>query len=815
MGWDSNPRDPCGSAGFQDRCLQPLGHPSGRQQVSRKRSQRNTCELPSAERYGSRFSATVQRELEPFIVNQECTMLERRRRGAPMLAFRRGCWAFCLFILFVPLDANASLASPAAQLPPGASAPPEVHCPQGIESIQNPQLAIEQTTDGLKFELAGTVVNAKSADPRQRLLEPGELCEVVFGNSTLNRLRICDLFGAFYDERNRYVSDGRTAHFSILGFQQSAPEHLSFRGEQPRLGCATNATILVRRNPKSPMAFIEPPPEQLTDKGVVFSLTRGGFFVRFSSSSPLLVHRTSAMASSIWNEWTADDKSKVQSAIGFLLGLTFLVIAFWLFSLRGNSIDNRELNLAQCLMRAATTLAVVGLLLYSRVLFTGSLLDWIDSKVSFTNAFLSLGLIVVAFGLLSVPRSKRTGLWTLSTIFGAIVFGLTLSVGGFLAFSEIFRRVPAASSIGYEVPAICVSLIVVLIVVLPAQRYLAGRRQLLWVAALLLGISFLYPFGPCVHFSYDLSESMNNALHNLIVRVFVQENTTVWLGFVAYELSAPLVAVAILVAGFAGSRLDGGYLGARRLLGLFLLSTIQYASLGLINLICVVAVWIAASHAVLEEDRDEVTVAETHRPQTIALWSGAVACVIFWLQYASRPANPADDFSLLITSGYLVTIFTSAALGMLLIAQSHQSIRGETAFIKAICVLSAAAVVAIASSFSSVIENHSVSAALVSLVPIAGAVMLVSVWVYDLPKIRHALAGIASGGESRAEFVKQMLPIVSAIVVALTTSLTTTFFSGLNKAQQERLAAPAAAVVSAPSKDHGKPDSQADRTPQN
>ena len=28
MGWDSNPRDACTPAGFQDRCLQPLGHPS-------------------------------------------------------------------------------------------------------------------------------------------------------------------------------------------------------------------------------------------------------------------------------------------------------------------------------------------------------------------------------------------------------------------------------------------------------------------------------------------------------------------------------------------------------------------------------------------------------------------------------------------------------------------------------------------------------------------------------------------------------------------------------------------------------------------
>ena len=27
-GWDSNPRNACTLAGFQDRCLQPLGHPS-------------------------------------------------------------------------------------------------------------------------------------------------------------------------------------------------------------------------------------------------------------------------------------------------------------------------------------------------------------------------------------------------------------------------------------------------------------------------------------------------------------------------------------------------------------------------------------------------------------------------------------------------------------------------------------------------------------------------------------------------------------------------------------------------------------------
>ncbi len=30
MGWDSNPRGTCAPAGFQDRCLKPLGHPSNK-----------------------------------------------------------------------------------------------------------------------------------------------------------------------------------------------------------------------------------------------------------------------------------------------------------------------------------------------------------------------------------------------------------------------------------------------------------------------------------------------------------------------------------------------------------------------------------------------------------------------------------------------------------------------------------------------------------------------------------------------------------------------------------------------------------------
>src|ERR1051325_7947254 len=40
-GWDSNPRYPRRYGGFQDRCLKPLGHPSGGKQKSEGRKQKS------------------------------------------------------------------------------------------------------------------------------------------------------------------------------------------------------------------------------------------------------------------------------------------------------------------------------------------------------------------------------------------------------------------------------------------------------------------------------------------------------------------------------------------------------------------------------------------------------------------------------------------------------------------------------------------------------------------------------------------------------------------------------------------------------
>jgi hypothetical protein len=61
MGWDSNPRNPRGFAGFQDRCLQPLGHPSYSQFLARRDVEIIAPHPTSVENTAIRMAQRVQR----------------------------------------------------------------------------------------------------------------------------------------------------------------------------------------------------------------------------------------------------------------------------------------------------------------------------------------------------------------------------------------------------------------------------------------------------------------------------------------------------------------------------------------------------------------------------------------------------------------------------------------------------------------------------------------------------------------------------------------------------------------------------------
>jgi hypothetical protein len=77
MGRDSNPRDACASAGFQDRCLQPLGHPSSRVSDATNWEPQPDCNRQRSITVGAAFLVSLQ-----LIGENDHTWLRREGRGA-------------------------------------------------------------------------------------------------------------------------------------------------------------------------------------------------------------------------------------------------------------------------------------------------------------------------------------------------------------------------------------------------------------------------------------------------------------------------------------------------------------------------------------------------------------------------------------------------------------------------------------------------------------------------------------------------------------------------------------------------------------
>src|SRR3954451_11557453 len=79
-GWDSNPRYPCRHAGFQDRCLKPLGHPSISSRLAQPPRERNVSD-PRLNPL--RF---VEVSLVLRLLKTECSSKLRDPRSKPMRA---------------------------------------------------------------------------------------------------------------------------------------------------------------------------------------------------------------------------------------------------------------------------------------------------------------------------------------------------------------------------------------------------------------------------------------------------------------------------------------------------------------------------------------------------------------------------------------------------------------------------------------------------------------------------------------------------------------------------------------------------------
>src|SRR6266478_7641952 len=89
-GWDSNPRYPCRHAGFQDRCLKPLGHPSKPMIPRAKKQLRPDIEKP----FATEFATQIFRGCDMRLLAGP-NAKSRRRSNADEYGYGHLALAFC------------------------------------------------------------------------------------------------------------------------------------------------------------------------------------------------------------------------------------------------------------------------------------------------------------------------------------------------------------------------------------------------------------------------------------------------------------------------------------------------------------------------------------------------------------------------------------------------------------------------------------------------------------------------------------------------------------------------------------------------
>src|SRR5689334_20691537 len=88
MGWDSNPRGICIPAGFQDRCLKPLGHPS----IADESDTKNSLAANNGRTLGywSQFGPNLEAIMTAALPSRSYVALSTLFGKAPLMAAARG-----------------------------------------------------------------------------------------------------------------------------------------------------------------------------------------------------------------------------------------------------------------------------------------------------------------------------------------------------------------------------------------------------------------------------------------------------------------------------------------------------------------------------------------------------------------------------------------------------------------------------------------------------------------------------------------------------------------------------------------------------
>jgi hypothetical protein len=705
-----------------------------------------------------------------------------------------------------------------------ASAQPKPCRPVGA-AVPGAGVAIVSTSRTRATAVAGSLSFAVAADLQAvRAAGAFSLCNAVaYGLRTQDGHALCESFGSLTSQ-DQLSASGTTIRFVLVRAKPLTTSDsaftLSYAPDEACLG--TNgrplpgssapppAALSVRAMRGATFANVSPTPDKLASQQALWSQAslaaamRGpGIQVGFDS-----LDRTQLSVGAMVppRSWLKGAGAAKEEALGGAL-----VFAIALATVIGLVRARLSISTDAPLFRAgwqALGLAL-GLMICSSVLEASSGRGWSglnaqsmrpiaeDLRLSAADSPDLLLMLLISFGwmiLLAGVGGVLIGLFRRKAP-GCRLFGKALvggSAGAFAAtlFSVLVSIVEGPAALGFEAPAFVVSLVIAGLIVrslrpLATAASAAARPWPWWTraaAALVLTVTVLFPRDAVLHSSPSAPS--------------VGGNTFFWADLMSGLSVRPLFFASMLLLADACAQAGAGNPELNRradgaLLAIFMLATASFGLLNPLNAAALAALWLAANRLVFFDPPPPGDPAAPAAPlgaaaqlahpglrshrrwRSLAIATGALAMLVLWLQASLQPGGePGTTYALLAPLSLLIAIFSSGAIGALLLAHGFERIHGDSAGAKAVVVAAVLFAASLAGQFSDVLQHHDVASVLTDRIAIGAALLVVAFFSYDLPTARRAV-GDASlkdlfKGTSIAPVVTSLAALVAAIMTALT-----------------------------------------------
>jgi len=618
------------------------------------------------------------------------------------------------------------------------------------------------------------------------------LCVAALGRTTLNDEGICANF--IRPIRTGDTVDFHEGHIDFaLSDKIPATSNVRIAGFDPQRTCSTQFTIQYRAAPDENVDVI-PFPDKFRNGGIEYTqigpMHDASILINvmgYELPAPVELRKP---IPSWWNAPNPQTRDYIASSF-MVITLLFFIAAFWRISMLAGISQSRMFDAGRALFIAAFSLQLASILSerwpsYEGILpksageelhaalvgLTSTWSDFLAKTLVSVVASCAIGLaIVLGVGLILrgaawLLARGRTWEWPAKAFGNVLLWAVFLNLPVLALIAATTPLSGDASSIGYEVPALLVSGVVGLFVLFPLRNVFLRDKPFIAALSILAAATLLYPY-------IALSDNQ-----------IVGYNTHFWFADITRQLTRPVLLTAYLLTalGIAGANADAREADVRALLGLFLLGGIQIAPLNLIDIVVVVAALVCADRFLIARSDGKPVPDFVLGRSAIerAVFAGITAATIAWLQHMRAPAESGPSPTLLAAASYLTSYFASAAVGMLLLEKGFTTLRGESATIKAVLLSSALVAVSIGSDFSRLFDLKSVAPAIANVIAVVGAILAVSIAAYDLPNLGRQFEKMWSGGDGRQEFFKQLVPILSAVAVAVATSLVPQIFQRIS-----------------------------------